>query len=283
MFDFLKQPYKYHTSKKEMWLTIPIMGLFIFLFLFLFKPFGMAQLNSTLQLLISLGYGLVTSFVVFIYSFLFSKFISLNNWTLGKNIVWEFCLITTIGIANFFFYLFIFNPETKFVFSLIYFKYLLYSIWGAMLVGAFPVTINYLIYFNRKYKKALTEASISVKEVIWEEEVTLKAGNPKNSYTLNPKHIVYISSNDNYVSLVTLKGETIHKTHIRGTLKAVESELSKNNQFLRCHKCYIVNLQYADRLIGNSQNMRIVVNKSDIEIPVSRSCVPHVQKLIHKN
>jgi len=280
MFDFLKQPYKYHASKKEKWLTIPIMGLFIFLFLFLFKPFGMAQLKTSFQFFVSLGYGFVTSFVVFIFSFLFSKFINENKWTFGKNIIWEFCLISSIGIANFFFYIFVFSNNFEFHFTPIYFKYLLYSIWGALLVGVIPVTINYMLYFNKKYKKALSDASISVEEITWEDEVVIRAGNPKNNYTFNPKSIVYISSNDNYISVAIHKGESISKTHIRGTLKAVELELIKNNQFVRCHKCFIVNLQFIDRAIGNAQNMKLIVNQSDIEIPVSRSSVPTILERI---
>ena len=73
------------------------------------------------------------------------------------------------------------------------------------------------------------------------------------------------------MTIVTIKGESLIKTHLRGTLKAVEAELSKNKSFFRCHKCFIINSQYADHVTGNIQNMKIKLKYQGIEIPVSRS------------
>ena len=99
------------------------------------------------------------------------------------------------------------------------FKYFLFAIWTAILVGIIPVTIGYIISFNRIYKTALIEASIPPEEILWESEVIIRAGNPKNEFKFNPRNIVYLCSNDNYVTVVTIKGETLIKTHLRGTLR----------------------------------------------------------------
>jgi DNA-binding LytR/AlgR family response regulator len=162
------------------------------------------------------------------------------------------------------------------------FKYLLYGIWTAILVGIIPVTIGYIVTINRIYRSALNEAAIPHEKVFPEDEINLHAGNPKNELRLIPGHIVYLCSNDNYVTVVTMKGDVQIKTTVRGTLKAAESELSKSSRFFRCHKCYIINLDFAGSLKGHNQKMTIKLLPSGPEIPVSRSRADALQKIIKK-
>ena len=259
-----KKPYSVVETPKEKIVFILVFGLFIFLFLFLFKPFGMAQLKTEWQLFVSLGFGLVTIFVLSIFKFLIEPVVIKANWTFGKSILWGLLIASSIGAANYFYVSIIF-PE------IFIFKYFLFAIWTAILVGIIPVTIGYIVSFNRIYRTALIEAAIPPGKVLWESEVIIRAGNQKNEFKVNPKSIVYLCSNDNYVTVVTIKGDILTKTHLRGTLKAAESELRKNTSFFRCHKCFIVNSEYADHVTGNVQNMKIKLKTQGIEIPVSRS------------
>lgn len=259
-----KKPYNRIETTREKIIFSLVFGMFIFLFLFLFKPFGMAQLKTNLQLLVSLGFGFVTIFMLSIFKFLIEPLVIKENWTFGKSMVWGLLIASSIGAANYFYIIIIF-PQ------IFMFKYFLVSIWSAILVGTIPVTIGYIVSFNRIYRSALREASISPEEILWETEVLIRAGNPKNDFKVNPKSVAYLCSNDNYVTVVTVKGETLTKTHLRGTLKAAESELKKNISFFRCHKCYIINSEYADHISGNIQNMKIRLKIQGLEIPVSRS------------
>jgi hypothetical protein len=259
-----KKPYTQIETAREKIIFILVFGSFIFLFLFIFKPFGLAQLATETQFFVSLGFGLVTIFMLFIFKFLIEPVVLKRNRTFGGSILWGLVIASSIGAANYFYVSIIF-PQ------IFVFKYFFLAIWTAILVGIIPVSIGYIISFNRIYRTALREAAISPDEVLWESEVIITGGNPKNEYKANPKNIVYLCSNDNYVTIVTIKGETLNKTHLRGTLKAVESELKNNSSFFRCHKCYIVNSVYADHLTGNVQNMKIKLKTEGPEIPVSRS------------
>jgi hypothetical protein len=259
-----KKPFTPSESPKEKIIFILVFGTFIFLFLFLFKPFGFAQLETSSQFFVSLGFGLVTIFILFIFKFLIEPVVLKKNRTFGGSIIWGLVIASSIGAANYFYVSIVF-PQ------IFMFKYFLLAVWTAILVGIIPATIGYIVSFNRIYRTALKEASISPDEVLWESEVIITGGNPKNEYRVNPKNIVYLCSNDNYVTIVTIKGETLTKTHLRGTLKEVESELKKNSSFFRCHKCYIVNSVYADHLTGNVQNLKIRLKTQGLEIPVSRS------------
>jgi hypothetical protein len=256
-------------SSKEKLVFILLFGLFIFLFLFLFKPFGLAQLESVTQLLLSLGFGLITIFVLIIFKYLVEPAVIKSRLSLWKSILWNILIASSIGTANYLFVSVLFH-------QIFIFKFFLIAIWTAILVGIIPVTISYFVSYNRLYRNALKEADIPPEKILWESEVIIRAGNPKNAFKLNPRSIIYLCSNDNYVTVVSAKGETVSKTHLRGTLKAAESELGKNKSFIRCHKCYIVNSEYVDHLSGNIQNLRIKLKSQGMEIPVARSRAPEI-------
>jgi hypothetical protein len=259
-----KRPLKDVETTRQRFVSTLMFGLFIFLFLFFFKPFELAQFKLFPRLLITFGFGLVTTFMLFIFNYLLEPRIKRGNWTLGKSILWDLLIASSIGVANFFYVNLVFHQPFTF-------KYLIFFIWAAILVGSIPVTISYIVTFNRIYKSALEKADIETEKILWEDEVVIRAGNPKNELRFNPKHIIYLCSNDNYVTIVTIKDENQSKTTIRGTLKSAESELRKNSRFLRCHKCYIINLNFVGRVTGHNQNMKIKLLPSGTEIPVSRS------------
>lgn len=274
MVNLFNKPYREADESENRFAIALIFGLFIFLFLFLFKPFGMNQLKPKSQLFISFGFGLVTSFVLIIIKYLIEPLLSKSKWTLGKEILWDLFIATSIGIANYIYISLIFH--TDFVF-----KYLLLSVWTAILVGIIPVTIGIMISYNRRYKTALEEVAIIPEAVLWENEVIIRAGNPKNEIKMNPKNIVYLCSNDNYVTIVAMNGDTQFKKTIRGTLKSAESELRKNSRFIRCHKSYIVNLDYVDRITGHNQNLKIRLKPGGTDIPVSRSRAVRLKTIHH--
>jgi hypothetical protein len=274
MVNPFKKPYREVETSRDKLSSILVFGLFIFLFLFFFKPFGLAQLKLMQRVFITLGFGLVTIFILFIFKYLFEPVVTKDNWTLGKSILWDIFVASGIGVSNYFYICIIF-PQ------IFVFKYFLFFIWTAILVGSIPVTIGYITTYNRMYKTALREAAISPEEILLESEVILRAGNPKNEFKYNPKNIVYLCSNDNYVTIITIKGEVLTKTHLRGTLKSAESELKRNSCFIRCHKCFIINTEFIDRVVGNVQNMKIKLRPSGLEIPVSRSKASFVLKKIN--
>jgi hypothetical protein len=275
MINPFRTPFKRFEASRDRLITILVFGLFIFLFLFIFKPFGMTSLKDSQQFFVSLGFGLVTTFMLFIFKYLLEPVVIRNNWTLGKNLIWDLCIASSIGVANYFYICTIFHQA--FVF-----KYLLYAIWAAIMVGIIPVTISYIVTYNKMYRNALREAAIPPEKIFRETEIILRAGNPRNELRVIPGNIVYLCSNDNYVTVVTVKGDLQSKTTIRGTLKAAESELSRNGRFFRCHKCYIINLDFAGTLKGHNQNMTIRLLPSGTEIPVSRSRAEILQKIVKK-
>ena len=264
MTSFLKKPVRHHESTAEKWIIVLVFGLFIFLFLFLFKPFGLSDIEPRIQLFLTLGFGFVTSFVLFVFKFLIEPFVLKAGLTFGKNILWDLLIASSIGVANYF-YLSLVNRQ------MLAFRYLLMAVWAAILVGVIPVTISYFMAFNRMYRKALRKADVDPEDVLPEDEIILRAGNPRNQLKVNPRKIICLCSNDNYITVILSSGGSLQKSTIRGTLQSAEKELSRYNRFFRCHKCYIINLDHVERIRGNRQNMTVRLAGYGNEIPVSRS------------
>jgi len=278
MLTLLNKPYKTtDISIRDKIVSSVIFGLFIFLFLFIFQPFGLGAIEPWLtRFLISAGFGIITIFMLIIIKTLLDPVIIGPGWTMWKDILYAMFTASSIGVANYFYISVIFRHP--FVF-----KIFLITIWSAWLVAVIPVSIGYILYFNKVYRDALKDSLIEPEAVFPEEEIMLRAGNLKNDLRLVPKNILYLCSNDNYVTIFTISGTTVSRNTIRGTLKSAEAELKKYKRFLRCHKCYIVNLDHVLSVRGNNQNMTIILQNTPAEIPVSRSMAPHVSRSIRKN
>ncbi|HKK41931.1 MAG TPA: LytTR family DNA-binding domain-containing protein [Bacteroidales bacterium] len=272
MTGFLKRPYRETGTAKEKIISILAFGLFIFLFLFLFRPFGLESLKTITLFVVTLGFGILTTFMIILFKYLIEPaVIKTETRSIGKNLMWDLLIASSIGGVNYIYIIIIFHIPFSFI-------YLLYSVWTAILVGFIPVTLTYMVSFNRMYRNRLRESSIEPE--YWDDEVIIRAGNPKNGLRLNPKEIVYLCSNDNYVTVVTYNKGIRNKTTLRGTLKSAEDELKRNKRFVRCHKCYILNLDYAENVTGNNQNMKIRLKIKDSPVPVSRTRAKEISSLI---
>ena len=58
---------------------------------------------------------------------------------------------------------------------------------------------------------------------------------------------------------------------LRVTMKKIEDLLYKNENIVRCHKSYFVNLNYVKNVSGNARGYFLTINNLDISIPVSRN------------
>lgn len=86
----------------------------------------------------------------------------------------------------------------------------------------------------------------------------------QQTIVVDPNEIIYLKAENSYTQIVL----TNKKKYITSRfLKNFEEVLSDNKVFLRCHKSYIINIDY---MIGfNKSNGGTVLLKDQIEIPVS--------------
>ena len=128
-------------------------------------------------------------------------------------------------------------------------------------------------YITKPVKKADLFAAI---------QIALKANSkPETSFLLIKEHnnnvkisydeILYIESNSNYINIFT----RTQKIMTRQSLDWAEQELPEN-QFMRIHRSYIVNIRAVQRTHSKS------VFIGDIEIPISRANTSKMSEYLRK-
>ena len=87
--------------------------------------------------------------------------------------------------------------------------------------------------------------------------------------------ILYFESNKR-VLIVHIKGED-HSFY--GKLDDIEDSL-KNDNFIRIHRSYIVNISFIDRIIRDFSSNLLVVLTDDTELPISQSYMAEVRAVL---
>lgn len=113
--------------------------------------------------------------------------------------------------------------------------------------------------FNKAVEKAITQASSSKDNNAQEGEYLFIKSNLKKRKVFIDE-IKWIEALGDYIKVVTFENSFV----VLSTMKAFEKQLPEN-QFLRIHKSYIVNLAKIDRF--DSKNVEI----SSTNIPLSRN------------
>ncbi len=278
MFSVLNKPYPKGSTNQRKVIFSLVFGLFIFAFLVVLQPFELSQWETPHKTLKLLGYGVITTLVILINSFIieniFRSWFSEENWKVWKEIIWAIWSILVIGTCNLYYShwltLFPINFQTFINFQLI-----------TLIIGAFPITIITLVNHGRLQKKNLTNAQ-QMTQIIEQDtqiekqeapttKLNLPSENGKEELSLFPDELLVIVSADNYVEVYFMQGEVVKKELLRNTLKNLEHLITPSPNMFRCHRSYLVNLKRVDKVEGNSQGYKLHLPVLDFLVPVSRS------------
>ncbi len=245
-------------------------GAFIFSFLFIFKPFGLQVLSGKDLIIITCGYGLVTTVYLIIHLFIIGSFHHEKNWTVGKDIINTLIIIAMIGLCNYIYHSIYFS-QTFVLIKLIEFQL------ETLAVSFLPVSLITLLKQNYLLKKYLQEAEeinrrkdLKFSDNRDDKLITISAQNPRNDFTCNCNNILYFHALDNYVIIHFMKDANYIKEIIRTTLKKTKDDLYEYPNFYQCHKSYIVNLDKVINVSGNAQGLKLHFDYINEIIPVSR-------------
>ncbi|MGV8962483.1 MAG: LytTR family DNA-binding domain-containing protein [Candidatus Saccharimonadaceae bacterium] len=268
--DYIHQPYRLIDNK---WKLIILISSFIALFILLFQPFGLSEYKSTYKPLVLLGYGGVTFIIQVINLFLIMRIFKkwFTQWTILKQIIWISWIIFTIGVANYFYSAMIFP-----IFAGIK-GFLIFQLF-TLIIGIFPVVTMTLITYNIKLSQNLKTAA-EVNDLLIakpteshvDENIVLAGDNKKDKLEIKLSNLIYIESIGNYIQVSYLHNGKLVKTLLRGAIKRIESETTQYPSLVKCHRAFIVNIFQVASVKGNSQELRLALKNSDIEIPVSRN------------
>jgi len=268
--QYLSQPYPQSGNKWKLNITI---SLFIGLFMLIFQPFGISGSNNLYKAAFCFGYGFVTFVILLInlhlIPFFFPSLFENKRWTVKKQIVWLVFIIFSIGLGNFVYTSVLFS-----FWNLHYF--LLFQVYTSI-VGIIPIVVltiiqqNALLAQNLKSAQEFNSSLNRKKEARSDERVCLTADNERDRFEIELSHLLYIESTGNYIEIFYIKEEKLKSTLLRSTLKRTELQLEHYPSMQKCHRAFVVNIDKITQVKGNSQGLRLALNDTETEIPVSRN------------
>lgn len=282
MFSKLSQPFPDKDSFGRSLLTIFWVGVFVGLFLFLIRPFNIEGPWADLAWA-SVGFGAVT--VVFGWAFeLATRYVFRiqtdgPRWTLGKWILMSTVLVVWIALGNYLFVNFLSGWRAAGYFNFIR------MIGYTSLIGIFPVALSGVVIQLRAANKN-EQAATDITEHLHSETKSLKQENLQldaengQGLTVNIADVRYVEAMQNYVTVWFLKDGKPHKEMLRATIGFMEEQFAQTD-VIRCHRSYLVNVDWIEKVSGNAQGLRLQLSDvADVEIPVSRSFIPKVRALL---
>lgn len=263
-------------------------GLFIFLFLYIFRPFYLVQFEIII-LEYTLGIGIIASIgtfmVLYIPALIFKDYFSEDKWTVGRNLFLMSTGISFIGIVLWYFSEMYKKPYNLKEVSLV--EFLFYT----FLVSLIPLT--FFIFINEKSVRERREKRVDeIKEIKKEKEISIakdlnkeisiESDNGKEKINFHLDNLIYITSQGNYASFFLKNEKGLKEKILRVTLTKIEAELKEFSNVIRCHKSYIVNINYINDISGNARGYLLKSDIIALDIPVSRSFSKQsLQSLLH--
>ncbi|WP_166386084.1 LytTR family DNA-binding domain-containing protein [Polaribacter sp. 11A2H] len=274
---WLSKPYYFNPSLKYKLKISFFHGLFIFLFLYIFRPFYLTHFKVII-LEYTLGIAFIASLgtliVLYIPALIFKNYFNEDNWTIGRNLLLMIIGVTLVGIVLWYFGEVYSEPYNLRKISLL--EFLFYT----LLVSLIPLI--FFIFLNEKNIRIRREKKVfEIKEIKKEKEISntkklaseicINSDNGKENITFLIDNLVYITSQGNYASFFLKNENDLKEKILRVTLTKIATELKEYSNVIRCHKSYIVNINYITDISGNARGYLLESKFIPILIPVSRS------------
>jgi len=276
--NFLKKPYPFNDDLKRNAKIIFFISICIFGFLLLFQPLDISEIGNREKLYLGAALGVITflslSINLLVLPSMFPKIFIHREWIVWKEIIWNLWMLFTIAFGYFLSYktlgilVFDFNMIIKLI-----------------LIAIVPLTI--LIVFNqnrllRMHLKTANELNAKLKDskTDMDKLIHFDSEYQKDKLSMKARLLLLIRSADNYIEIFWKDGDTINSRMIRSTLTKAQDLLSDYSYVFKCHRSFIVNINYIDRVEGNSQGYRLFIENIDFEIPVSKTAVDQLKEKV---
>jgi hypothetical protein len=278
MLKILNKPYPFSEDLKYNTKVIFFISIGIFVFLWLFQPFDIGSLDVKKKYYLMVGFAIITFFTLSIYLLfipsLFPKKFSSAVWTIKKEIGWNLWILFTILVGYFFF--------TN---SLGVMKFDFYMVIKMVLTAILPITVMIIINHNKMLRtnvKKADELNRQLKEHKQNQEkvINFKSDYQKDSLAIKINTLLIIRSADNYIEVFWKDGEVIKNQMVRCSITMAEEVVKEYKYIFKCHRSFIVNINYIDRFEGNSQGYKLFFENIGFPIPVSKNLVSRLQELI---
>ena len=103
------------------------------------------------------------------------------------------------------------------------------------------------------------------------EELTITSNIINEVFKVAVNDVLYIQSNQNYISIYYIKEHKIKSHLLRISLVNALKQITSEN-IIQCHRSYLVHINSIKKITGNAQGLKLELTHN-IVVPVSRSFV----------
>ncbi|MDP5105491.1 MAG: LytTR family transcriptional regulator DNA-binding domain-containing protein [Polaribacter sp.] len=103
------------------------------------------------------------------------------------------------------------------------------------------------------------------------DEITIYSENKKEKLTIHIDKLIYITIDGNYASFFLDTTNGVKELILRNTLANILKQLKDYPFIVRCHKSYIINSLFFNKIKGNARGYFLKSKNIESKIPVSRS------------
>jgi hypothetical protein len=278
MWRIFNKPYPFNDDLKHNTRIIFFISALVFTFLLLFQPFDIGSLPVRKKYNLLVGFGLITFLslslnLLFIPS-LFQKKFSSSVWTIKKEILWNTWTLFTILTAYFFFTNWLGLIKINF-----------YSVLKLALTAVLPISVLIIANYNRMLRlhvKMADELNKRLKEhkLIEEKVIRFPSDYQKDTLAVKASALLLIRSANNYIEVFWKTGESVKNQMVRCSMTTAELAIKEFRFIFKCHRSYIVNINFIERFEGNSQGYKVYFGNINFPIPVSKNSVEKLKELI---
>jgi hypothetical protein len=278
MLNVLNKPYPFDDDLKHNSKIIFFISIGVIAFLWLFQPLEISLLDTKRKQYLILGLGFITFLslslnLLFIPSLFPKKFTS-SVWSIKKEIFWNSWILFTI-LVGYFFYTNVLGVM----------KFNFYTVIKLVLMAILPISVLIITNHNKMLRSHLKFADDLNKKLkenksIQEKVIHFKSDYQKDSLAIKVSALLFIRSANNYIEVFWKEGDTIKNQMVRCSMIYAEEIVKEHKFIFKCHRSYIVNINYIDRFEGNSQGYKLFFESVNFPIPVSKSSATKLQELI---
>jgi len=278
MFKFLNKPYPFSDDLKYNSIMTFFISVGVFLFLLLFQPFNISSIPPERKYYFMLGFGLVTfltlSINLLFLTSIFNRMFSNTEWNIKKEIIWNSWILFTIATGYYFYCRRTGMLEFQFNYVI-----------TLLLAAIFPISAMIIINYNRimrSHLKMARDLNIKLKENKQKQEkiVHFISDYQKDNLSIKVNLILFIRSANNYIEVFWKEHETVKSQLVRCSMTKAEEVLKDDKFIFKCHRSYLVNSNYIEKVEGNSQGYRLFIEKVDFTIPVSKNFSNKLNEMI---
>lgn len=282
ILNFLNEPIPYGHKK---WLIVVIPPVWVFLLLYILEPYGISMLPDKLKTIsvITLIITITCAIVTYIFPVIFKGFYNADNWKRYKFLIVGI-MIPALAMPFISYYLYYALSEANIPAAYNHNhlqKTIIWFLIGAF-IGTFPTVAVYTImrHFWGKMKTEERGISNHPSDDEEKEHIITILSNTKDKLKINPQDVLYAEVQGNYVTIYYLKNSQIEHKSLRITLSQIMETLADYPHIVRSHRAFIINASHAISIQASLNTYTIRLYNTNIEIPISRSYLKSIRKII---